>query len=215
MKARLLRYAARLDAATLRERVLVFLAAAAVLGAAVHFAMWQPLRAKQQRALVQLQANQAELKKLQASFEAGVRAASTDPDAAMLAREKALRAALADLNTKIAKEQRRFTPPESMRSVLEELLEKNKRLALVDLKTVPVAPLTVRGAAGTPGLYRHGIELAVSGTYSDLYDYLKALESLPAQLYWGRAELEVTQHPAITLKLTLFTVSFDKAWLIV
>jgi MSHA biogenesis protein MshJ len=64
-------------------------------------------------------------------------------------------------------------------------------------------------------LFRHGIELTVSGAYLDLYEYLRTLERLPAQLYWGRAELSVSEYPSITLKLTLYTVSFDRAWLTV
>jgi MSHA biogenesis protein MshJ len=68
---------------------------------------------------------------------------------------------------------------------------------------------------GSPGLFRHGIELTVSGGYSDLYEYLKILEHLPSQLYWGRAELVVADYPAISLKLTLYTVSFNRAWLVV
>jgi MSHA biogenesis protein MshJ len=49
----------------------------------------------------------------------------------------------------------------------------------------------------------------------DLYEYLRTLEHLPTQLYWGRAELASGEYPASTLKLTLYTVSFDRAWLIV
>lgn len=215
MKAMLLRLVERLDAATLRERVMVFVAAAAVLAFAVHAAALQPLRVKQQRLLGQIQADQAEIKKIQASLEATTRASTQDPDVSLRAREKSLRATLAELNAKVAQAQRRFTPPDSMRPVLEELLERNPRLSLLDLRTVPVALITVRGGPGASGLYRHGIELAVSGSYADLHAYLRALEGVPTQIYWGRAELEVTQHPSITLKITLYTVSFDRAWLIV
>ena len=41
------------------------------------------------------------------------------------------------------------------------------------------------------------------------------LEGLPTQLYWGRAELVADVYPVLTLKLTVYTVSFDQAWLIV
>lgn len=215
MNATLQRMFERLDGATLRERVLVFVAAAAVLAFTVHAAALQPLRVKQQRLLGQIQADQAEMKKLQASLQATLRASSVDPDAPLRAREKSLRTTLGELNAKVAQAQRRFTPPESMRGVLEELLERNPRLSLLDLRTVPAAPIAVRGGPGSSGLYRHGIELAVSGSYADLYEYLRALEGVPTQIYWGRTELEVTQHPALTLKVTLYTVSFDRAWLIV
>jgi MSHA biogenesis protein MshJ len=104
-----------------------------------------------------------------------------------------------------------------MRGVLQEMLERNNRLALLDLTTLPVVAVVPSraGTGPTSGMYRHGIELTVSGTYGDLYEYLRALERLPSQLYWARAELAVKEHPLLTLKLTIHTVSFDRAWLIV
>jgi len=65
------------------------------------------------------------------------------------------------------------------------------------------------------GAFRHGIEFTVAGSYGELYEYLRMLERLPTQLYWGRAELSVSAHPVLVLKLTTYTVSFDPAWLIV
>ena len=44
---------------------------------------------------------------------------------------------------------------------------------------------------------------------------MNTLERLPTQIYWGRAELAVTDYPSSTLKLTVYTVSLDRAWLIV
>jgi MSHA biogenesis protein MshJ len=45
---------------------------------------------------------------------------------------------------------------------------------------------------------------------------LRKLEKqLPTQLYWGRADLAVAEYPSVTLKLTIYTVSFDRAWLVV
>jgi MSHA biogenesis protein MshJ len=64
-------------------------------------------------------------------------------------------------------------------------------------------------------MYRHGIDLTVRGTYVELHNYLQELEKLPNQLYWARAELSVATHPLLTLKLTVHTLSFDRAWLIV
>lgn len=218
MKARFKRMVERLDAATLRERVLVFLAAAAVMVFAAHAAFIAPLRTQQQQLAVQSELQQKELRSLQVSLQKLVaQGAGQDPDAANRARQAQLRAELSALNTRIAQEQRRFTQPERMRSVLEEMLERNRRLVLLDLRTLAPVPIgSARGGpGGTPGLYRHGIEFTVSGTYPELYDYLRSLEQLPTQLYWGRAELAVSEYPTSTLKLTVYTVSFDRAWLIV
>jgi MSHA biogenesis protein MshJ len=218
VKALAKRMAERLDAATLRERLLVFIAAASVLVFAAHAAFIGPLRAEQKRLAAESEQQQKELRTIQASLQKlASRAAGQDPDAANRARQAVLRAELASLNQRIEQEQQRFTPPERMRSVLEEMLERNRRLVLLDLRTLAPVPVgTARGGpAGSAGLYRHGIELSVSGTYPELYEYLRALERLPTQLYWGRAELTVTDYPSSTLKLTVYTVSFDRTWLIV
>jgi MSHA biogenesis protein MshJ len=96
------------------------------------------------------------------------------------------------------------------------MLSRNKRLTLVDLRTLPVAPIAPQTVSGAPaGMFRHGLELTVRGTYAELYEYLRLLEELPSQLYWARAELTVSEHPLLTLKLTIHTISFDRAWLVV
>ena len=45
--------------------------------------------------------------------------------------------------------------------------------------------------------------------------YLEALEHLPAQMFWGRAKLDVTKYPSADLTLTLYTLSLGKTWLLV
>ena len=212
MKAFLKRYADRIDAATLRERVMIFLAATVVLVFIANSALLDPLRGKQRRLAAETRQIAQDLQAVQARLPGMMQNAAHDPDAPNRARLAELREQLAQLNARIVQEQRRFTPPDRMRDVLQEMLRRNKGLALVDLKTLPVAPV---GATQGGGAYRHGIEFAVSGTYGELYDYLRTLERLPTQLYWARAELAVGQHPTLTLRLTAYTVSFDPAWLIV
>lgn len=213
MRAIFRRYAERIDAATLRERVMIFLAATLVLAFAANLLVLEPLRAKQKRFAVETAQRQKELATVQAEVQRMARSVQIDPDAPLRARQAALREQLAELEARVAREQRRFTPPERMRAVLQEMLQRNRRVALLDLRSLPVAAVGDEKSAGA--LYRHGMELTLSGTYLDLYEYLQALESMPTQLYWRRAELAVTEHPLATLKLVIYTVSFDRAWLIV
>ena len=217
MKALLQRYAERIDNATLRERALIFLGLAFVLVFLINAALINPLRAREKSLAAEGAQLQQELVTLQAGLQGLLIGGSQDIDTANRARQTAARDELSRLNSQIAQEQRRFASPDRMRATLAEMLERNKRLSLVDLKTLPAAPLATApaGPGGNPGLFRHGIELTVSGSYLDLYEYLQALERLPTQLYWGHAELAVAEYPSVTLKLTLYTVSFDRAWLIV
>lgn len=217
MRAFFKRYAERIDAATLRERAMIFLAATLVLVLVANVALIEPLRAKQKQIAAESTRLNQELQTVQAQLASVVQSVARDPNAPNRAKLAALREQLAQLNARVGQEQRRFTPPDRMREVLEEMLRRNKGLVLLDLKTLPVTAIgtPVPGASAPGGAYRHGIEFTVSGNYVQLYEYLRMLERLPTQLYWGRAELSAKEHPVLTLKLTAYTVSFDPAWLIV
>jgi MSHA biogenesis protein MshJ len=213
MKATFKVWADRIDAATLRERVLIFLALALVGVFIANALLIEPLRTREKAIAAETQKLQTELRGLETGLQRLVQGSAADPDAVTRKKVADARTELAQINARIVQEQRRFTPPERMRAVLQELFERNKGLTMVELKSLPVQPLAPAG--GAAGLFRHGIELSVSGGYADLYEYLKGLESLPTQLYWGRAELLVAGHPRIVLKLTVYTASFDRAWLTV
>lgn len=62
-------------------------------------------------------------------------------------------------------------------------------------------------------LYRHGVELTVRGSYLDMVDYMHALETLPTQLFWGKAQLDAEDYPNVRLTLTLYTLSLDPKWM--
>lgn len=216
MNALIKHYAERIDAATLRQRLLLFLAAAAILLFVGNALLLQPQRAKQKRLAAETAQYQKNLAALQAQLGRLVGAEGLDPDAALRKRQAELRAELSQLNTNIAAEERRFTAPDRMRALLEDILARNKRLTLVDMRTLPVVPIAPQSAPGVPaGMFRHGMELTVRGTYEELYDYLRTLENLPSQLYWARADITIAEHPQLTLKLTVHTISFDRAWLVV
>lgn len=215
MKEQVKRQLERIDNATLRERVLVFAAATLVLVFLGNALLLTPLRDTQRRLSGEIARRQAELRTVQAELQRMVRGRDADPDARNRERLAALRAEAAVLAAQLEEEQRRFTSPERMRQVLEEMLERNKRLQLVDLKTLPITDLAVTQGQAGRRIFRHGVELTLTGSYLDLHAYLRSLEELSTQLYWGKAEMNVTGYPSVSLKLTVYTVSFDKAWLVV
>jgi len=215
VKALLKRLAERIDAASLRERVMIFLALTAGLIFIINTALIEPLRATQKTLATEAAQRDKELQTVQTQIARMLQSAAVDPNAGNRARLAALRVELARLDGRVAQEQSRFTPPERMRAVLDEMLQRNKGLALVDFTSLPVAALGGSAPGGGGTLYRHGLEFTVTGTYLELYEYLRALERMPTQLYWRRAELTATEYPVVSLKLTVYTISFDRAWLIV
>lgn len=226
-------YSARMEAASLRERVFIFAGAAAVLIALLNAVLIEPEFVKQRRLSREVAQRQGELKGMQEQLQKMALARQADPDRVNRRQLEALRRQTAELDAKLNEEQRKFAPPERIGALLEEMLSRNRRLQLVDMRTLPVAALGQGGAAtdkpaaekpatGKPGtmatggpIYRHGVEITVTGSYLDLLGYLRDLEKLPNQMYWGKLDLNVAVHPQVTLKLSVYTLSLDLAWLIV
>lgn len=216
------RYAGRFDALSLRERVSVFAAAIVALLAFAYVFMIEPELLQQRRLSTAINQKHTEMKTLEAQVTKMVGTRTQDPDRAERERLAGLRTELSALELRIAAEERRFTAPAQMRGVVQGLLSRNRGIALVELKTLAtttIAPPTKPGAKppAKPGserlVYRHGLELTVSGSYLELLAYVRELERLPTQLYWGALELDATAYPKVALKLTLYTLSLDPTWL--
>jgi MSHA biogenesis protein MshJ len=71
---------------------------------------------------------------------------------------------------------------------------------------------TLRQDAGQ--VYRHGVELTLTGSYADLLGYLDAVENMPWKVLWGEVRLETVQHPRLRMRLTLYTLSLERDWLV-
>lgn len=230
MKQHWQRLSARFDALSKRERMLIF--AAAVIGLAligyqlliepqlVRHAMLTRQFGSQQQAQAQIKARLAELQ-----------ARASEPDAQNRAALQELRRRLAQAETEFRTVQDSLVPPERMATLLDAMLRKNRALRLVSLNTLPASPVvekaeTKSGAKGGDerkmgkpadggGLYRHGVQITVRGSYADLLEYLAQLEKLPQKMYWGRVTLASEEYPVAVLQLTVYTLSLDKSWLVI
>ena len=234
MKQRWQVLAARIDALSQRERVMVFVAVLALLALAAQFIVLGPLQRKQDALRTQLAQQKTAIASTNAEIVRTLEQARLDPDAPLRARLQAVRGETERLSSDLRAMQRGLVPPERIAPLLESILRANGRLKLVAVRTLPVDPLssivdagekakgmtagTLAGAApravkGPELLYRHGVELTARGSYLDMVDYMAALEALPTQLFWGRAQLDVEEYPTVRLTLTLYTLSLDEKWM--
>lgn len=134
-------YLIKMEAASLRERVMIFAAAAVAVIALASSVLIEPELARQRRLSQEVGQRQGEIRKLQEQFQQLARARQSDPDQATRRQIETLRARTAVAEVKLKDEQRKFVPPERIGALLEELLGKNRRLQLVDMRTLPVAAL--------------------------------------------------------------------------
>lgn len=219
MKQRLQLLAGRIDALSLRERAMLFAGATAAIVFLLYALFLNPQLVRQQTLRAELAQQQDNIAGIDREIGQLLQAFAQDPDAATRARLAAIAADTEQLAGKLRAMQNGLVAPERMAPLLETILKSNGKLRLVSMKTLAASPLgdAAGPAAAAPSpaalLYRHGVQIAVRGSYLDMVDYMDALEAMPTQLFWGRAELAVDEYPSATLTLTLYTLSLDRKWI--
>lgn len=228
MKAQLLKLQAKIDAMSMRERAMVFAAAAAAIVFMLYALLLDPLFVRQKILRDQISQQQNNMQGIDAEITATVQAHAIDPDQPNRARLAAIRAASDKLSASLRTMHNSLVPPERIAPLLETILKANTRLRLVSMKSLPVSPLIGGALDGDPAapeaapatpaqagraIYRHGVELTVRGNYLDMVNYMDALEAMPTQLFWGKARLDVEDYPNARLTLRLYTLSLDKKWM--
>ena len=233
LKARWQSLAERVDAMSLRERALIFLAVAMVLIVLVNTMLIDPLLTRHKKLQQQIAQTQEKTSAMQRQIQTLVNSWNVDPDVALRARLAQLREQSERTGKTLEDIQSGLVPPQRMSVLLEDILKHNRSLRLVALKTLPVTVLgepDTAAAGKTPGkddkpaqaqkpatpeslVYKHGVEITLEGSYLDLLRYLTEIESLPWHMFWGKADLDVEKYPKVTLTLRLYTLSLDKAWL--
>jgi MSHA biogenesis protein MshJ len=214
----------KIDDMSLRERAMIFIAAAFVLISLVDVVLLEPLLAKQKSLSTQVVQRQEKMKELQAQIQNLLRAKQDDEHSPLRVRLTQLKQQLQEQDRYLQSRGDRLIAPDKMADLLRKVLDNNAGLQLVELKTLPVSPLIEKPATAgdqTPDvqtdtqkqIYKHGVRITVRGSYLDLLSYAAALEKLPEQMFWGEAKLSVEKYPDSLFTLTLYTLSLDKTWL--
>lgn len=218
---------AQFDAKVQRERMLI---AVATVGGVILLGnsfLVEPASARARQLQRQSEQQTMEANGLMAQAD-GIRAQlQMDPDAGRKAEIGQLKVRLAEVENSLKALEDGFVPPGQMNGVLENLLAGNGRVRLISLKSLaptnlaePPKPKDQEKAAepvvqvpSPLGLYKHGVELRLEGSYGDLYAWLAQLESSQRKLLWGEVRFAVTEYPRAVMSLTVYTLSTDKAWL--
>jgi len=212
-----------LDARAERER-LALLGAVAVFAVGTSYLGWvEPALHQRSAALARMADQRQLLLAIQAQQQETARVLGMDPNALVRERTSAVRKELEGIDGELGKLQRALLSPDRMGGVLQQLLGKDPRVRLVSMRNLAPEPIDraeAQVAAAEPvptrsaQVFRHGVEVVVEGGYLDLLAYLDTLERQPWQLLWGKVNLEA-DYPRATLRLTLYTLSLDRAWLVV
>ena len=238
MKQQWQQFALKFDALSVRERIMVFGASAALLIFMVVYLFVNPQLAKRKALTDTIAQRQLAVAAIDAEMAQRMAAHAGDPNLQDRIRLERIRQEVQQMRHALQSTQNGLVAPERIVPMLQQLLKQQANLRLVSLATLPsgamgqgghvaskaaasasaAAPAGQSPADAEPAkapavLYRHGVEIVLRGNYLDMVNYMDAVEAMPSHVFWGKLNMQVEQYPNATLSLTLYTLSLDEKWI--
>ena len=238
MKQQWQQFALKFDALSVRERIMVFGASAALLIFMVVYLFVNPQLDKRKALADTIAQRQQAVAAIDAEMAQRMAAHAADPNLQDRVRLERIRQEVQQMRQALQSTQNGLVAPERIVPMLQQLLKQQANLRLVSLATLPsgamgqgghvaskaaasasaAAPAGQSPADAEPAqapavLYRHGVEIVLRGSYLDMVNYMDAVEAMPSHVFWGKLNMQVEQYPNATLSLTLYTLSLDEKWI--
>ncbi len=109
----------------------------------------------------------------------------------------------------------KLVDPEDMFNLMSQMIYRESRLKLINLKRFDVRPAIAAETAEErkdAGIYRHVLEVKFSGNYADILSYMQSLEALDWVLIWDEIEIVSEDYPQIMVRLLISTLSTREEW---
>ncbi|MBR7800066.1 MSHA biogenesis protein MshJ [Undibacterium fentianense] len=222
----------KIDALSLRERVILFILMSLGLVLLGYTFLIEPQQKLQKSLKAVHLSNQQQIAIAQEEVNQRLAALKIDPDAELKAKITEAKLRLTMMDQDLLKLEDNLVRPDKMDGLLSDMFKRNKKLQWISTKSLPVvnlmelpsiqeASIGSEGADSNPrtialddrSIYKHEVELVLQGNYLDMLAYMRALEAMPQRVYWGRSSLTVLEYPKASLSLHLFTLSLEKKWL--
>jgi len=205
---------------TLRERLLLLAACAVVLFFCVDSLLLTPQKKQIRQLTVQIESNQTALQGVSQHIAQATSQLARRNAPEHQAELDALLHNIATVDALLSEDDGRAL---RLSALLRAMLHTAPGLSLMSLKTLPVTALPGTQTAdhkSTPDedeapppvvVHRHGVDIVIKGNFLALLPYLARLHDYPKRLFWSELRLEVEKHPDAILRLSLYTLSEQKA----
>lgn len=140
----------KLDAMTLRERAMVFVAVTATILFLIYTVAVEPMLARQKLLLAQIKQQQNQVAGIDMEITAKAQGYSVDPDAGSRAQLQTARAEIDRISAGLLAVQKGLVAPEKIAPLLENLLNGHGKLRLMAMKTLPVTGMNESFAPAAP-----------------------------------------------------------------
>ena len=204
--------AERLNALTVRERVLIITTMITFMVALWYLLIVEPLAREADDARSRIEELQERLFETNDVLEEQVLRLAGNGTEQRLAIE-ALSQEVDRLNESLGSLNKELVPPADVAVILESMLANQRGLDLISVEHLPAEALSVGDEEDAPVFYRHGVELELTGSYEDCRQYLAAIEELPWRLYWQYVDIRGEDYPENRIRLRVSTLSLSEEWI--
>jgi MSHA biogenesis protein MshJ len=207
----------RIDALSLRERAIIFVALTAFLYLIWNTLLMNPLSAEQRTMLSQINSTRTEVAALEEQLKVVMHQHEIDPNKPEREHLAKLDRQLAQANENISKMITGLIAPEEMAKILEQVLNKQKGLTFVRLENLGSKALVdVQSESAAPeatGIFKHSFRIELQGSFNQTLAYLRALETLPWQFRWDEVKITMQDYPTADVVITVHTLSLQEGWI--
>jgi len=202
----------RFNATSSREKLILLLTAICIIWGAWDALVYQPLAQQKNQLSAELSSLKSELSAQEMAAVQIEANGKIDPNTVNKHKLAEINQQLTTLKQQLDIGSKRFVSAQSMAQVLQEMLQKNKRLTLVNLETLPVTDLSTLGQQKS-WIFRHGLSITIQGNFFDTLNYLQSLESLTWRFNWDNINYQVKDFPTAETTFQIYTLSFEENWL--
>ena len=223
MKQRIEQLAHWIDSQSLRERSLILFAIIFAI-----FLIWEkllldPLALQAKQLKVEIKKQNKDLARVREQQVQVLNRANSDPNAQTLKDIESLRTAMKVLNKQLRTMTVDLIDPAKMAEVLEDVLTRETDLKLIRVEALSPQPLgnsktldknrDKRSKTALPGVYQHALQIEFQGSFLSTLNYMRELEKLTQQFYWGSVDFSVDEYPDAHVIITIKTLSLNEAWI--
>jgi len=214
--------AAKFEERPIRERLLVLVAAIAVIITLWHLLFFQDQQQRVRSLQEQIASVGQEISSLQQEKAKLQEEVQEDEQRALRRRIEELRENVQQLDQELRDKSNELISPRRMAKQLRSVLQRSSELELTQMANSPPSKVELANllqSSGSvesdslPELYRHPLSLTFRGSYPQALRVLEKMQDMSSRFFWDRLEYTVADHPTARLRLNVHTLSLDKAWI--
>lgn len=202
---------AKVNALTMRERVLLLLTSLVVLFVIWNSFIFDYLLASDQAIQENATRIQDQISRLQGQIDSLSNVIGRDPTSTLLAQARELRKKNGEGQEKISDQTKKMISPKDMVQVVKKLIAQSEGLNLISLSSLESKPVLETQKGKSPlQVYSHGISLVLNGDFFTTLKFLELAEQQPYKMLWESLSYQVEEYPKATIEISIRTLGLEK-----